>query len=180
MRAPTCRIHPRARSLRVLLAAALAAATLGAVAPAAHAVPCAQRGDVTIPVRTFHLEAKWAKKSYRIGQTAELEVTVTRPSHQDPVTDEGHDLPVGPPTSVPAEEVTVGVGLYLGDVFLSGGGVTDAEGHMVAKIKIQNYAKPGQAASTVYAYKKYLTDTRCVYLQEFAYVRMPEAFKVTR
>lgn len=166
--------------MRALLVACVAAAALGVGAPRALAVPCAQRNDVTIPVRTFYLDVEWSKKSYRIGETAELDITVTRPSHQDPVTDEGNELPVPPPTSMPAEEVTVGVGLYIGQVFLSGGGITDADGHTVAKVKIEKYAKPGQAASTVYAYKKYLTDTRCVYVQEFAYVRMPTAFKVTR
>lgn len=143
-------------------------------------MPCAQKNDVTIPVRSFHVVAEWNKKSYRIGQTAVLDITVTRPAHQDPATDEGTDLPVPPPTSTPADQVTVGIGVYIGQVFLSGGGITDAEGHLTAKVKIQKYAKPGPAASTLYAYKRYLTDTRCVYLQEFAYLRMPEAFKVTR
>jgi hypothetical protein len=170
----------RRRALRALLVATLAASALGFVAPTAHAVPCTQRNDVTIPVRTFHVEAQWAKKSYRVGQTAVLDVTVTRPSHQDPATDEGNDLPVEPPADVPAEEVTVGVGLYVGNVFLSGGGVTDVDGHLTAKVKIQKYAKPGPAAATIFAYKKYLTDTRCVYIQEFAFVRMPDAFKVTK
>jgi hypothetical protein len=162
-----------------VLVASLAATALGVASPSALACT-AQKNDVTIPVRTFHVEAAWAKKTYRVGQTATLNVTVTRPSHQDPVTDEGHDLPVEPPVAVPADQVTVGVGLYIGQVFLSGGGVTDAEGKLTAKVKIEKYAKPGPAAATVYAYKKYLTDTRCVYLQEFAYVRMPEAFKVTK
>jgi hypothetical protein len=109
-----------------------------------------------------------------------LDITVTRPSHQDPVTDEGNDLPVAPPAAAPGDQVTVGVGLYIGQVFLSGGGVSDAQGQVTAKIKIEKYAKPGLAAATVFAYKRYLTETRCVYLQEFAYLRMPEAFKVTK
>lgn len=174
------RQHAGARLAQALLVACLAVAALGASAPGAVAAPCAQRNDVTIPVRSFSLDVKWSKKSYRVGETAALDITVTRPSHQDPVTDEGNELPVEPPTSMPAEEVTVGVGVYIGQVFLSGGGVTDADGHTVAKVKIQKYAKPGQAASTIYAYKRYLTDTRCVYIQEFAFVRMPTAFKVTK
>jgi hypothetical protein len=160
---------------------ALAFGTLAVAPPSALAVPCAaQRNDVTVPVRSFHVEAKWSKKAYRIGQNAVLDIMVTRPAHEDPATDEGNPLPVPPPASTPAEEVTVGVGVYIGQVFLSGGGVTDADGHVVAKVKIQKYTKPGPAAATVYAYKRYLTETRCVYLQEFAFLRMPEAFKVTR
>jgi hypothetical protein len=166
--------------VRILLVATVAAGALVAAAPQALAVPCAQRTDVTIPVRTFHLEAEWTKKSYRVGETATLDMTITRPSHQDPVTDEGNDLPVEPPASAPADQVTVGVGLYVGQVFLSGGGITDAEGHLAAKVKIEKYTKPGPAAATIFAYKRYLTDTRCVYVQEFGYTRMPEAFKVTK
>lgn len=180
MNAPTVPRRPAGRLVRVVLVATLAAAALGVAAPRALAVPCAQRADVTIPVRTFHLQMEWSKKSYRVGETARLDITVTRPSHQDPVSDEGNDLPVEPPTSTPADQVTVGVGLYVGSVFLSGGGVTDAEGHVVAKVKIAKYTKPGPAAATVFAYKRYLTDTRCVYVQEFGYSRMPEAFKVTK
>ena len=158
----------------------LALGVVGVASPPASAVPCAQRNDVTIPVRAFHIEAEWSKKAYRIGQSGVLDVTVTRPAHEDPATDEGNELPVPPPASTPAEEVTVGVGVYIGQVFLSSGGVTDAEGHLSTKVKVQRYAKPGQAAATIYAYKRYLTETRCVYVQEFGYLRMPEAFKVTR
>ena len=166
---------------RALLVASVAATALGVASPRALAAPCsAQKADVTIPVRTLHVEAEWSKKSYRVGQTAVLDITVTRPSHQDPLTDEGNDLPVPPPTSAAADQVTVGVGVYVGPVFLSGGGVTDAEGHVVAKVKVEKYTKPGPAAATVFGYERYLTETRCVYLQEFAYLRMPQAFKVTK
>lgn len=183
MDAPNSLDAPRrlgGRALRALLVTALAATALGVASPRALAVPCAQKNDVTIPVRAFHVEAEWSKKSYRVGETAVLDITVTRPSRQDPVTDEGNDLPAPPPSITPGDQVTVGVGVYIGNVFLSGGGVTDAEGHTVAKVKIQKYAKPGPAAATVFAYKRYLTETRCVYVQEFAYLRMPEAFKVTK
>ncbi|HEY7875252.1 MAG TPA: hypothetical protein VIG64_09025 [Actinomycetota bacterium] len=172
---------PTGRVLRALLVSCISASGLAVVAPASvAAVPCAQRNDVTIPVRTFHVVAEWSKKSYRVGETAKLDITVTRPSHQDPATDEGNELPVEPPVVQPGSEVTVGVGVYIGQVFLSGGGITDADGHLLAKVKVQKYAKPGPAAATIYAYKRYLTDTRCVYLQEFAYLRQPDAFKVTK
>jgi hypothetical protein len=177
---PVARRPRSSRALRGVLVVCLAATGVGVASPRALAVPCAQKNDVTIPVRSFHVEAKWSKPSYRVGQTATVDITVTRPAHEDPATDEGNPLPVPPPTATPAEEVTVGIGVYIGNVFLSGGGITDAEGHLVSKIKIQKYAKPGQAAATLYAYKRYLTDTRCVYLQEFAYLRMPQAFKVSR
>jgi hypothetical protein len=139
-----------------------------------------KNGDVTFPVRSFHVDWKWDKKSYKIGQTAKLSVTVTRPSEKDPVTDEGQPMPAESPVSEPAEGVTVGVGLYIGDVFLSGGGITDADGKLVAPVKIQSYTKPGTADQTIYAFKRYLTETRCVYVQEFGYVKESKVFKVVR
>jgi hypothetical protein len=167
------------------VAGCLAVSCLAALAPSAAAgstpSSCASKGaDVTVPVRSFYIDWKWDKKGYKIGQTAKLSVTVTRPSDKDPVSDEGEPLPVDRPTATPAEGVTVGVGLYIGDVFLSGGGTTDAEGKVVAPVKIQKYARPGSADQTIYAFKRYLTETRCVYLQEFEYVHTTGVFKVTR
>ena len=173
-----------ARALRALVAACLVGSCLGALAPSALAeAPAAcssKNGDVTFPVRSFHVDWKWDKKAYKIGQTAKLALTVTRPSDKDPVTDDGQPLPVDRPTSVPADGVTVGVGIYVGDVFLSGGGITDADGKMVASVKVQPYTKPGSADQTIYAFKRYLTETRCVYVQEFEYIHTTKVFKVTR
>lgn len=176
---------PRRRLVPALLVACLAAVALGVTAPAASAgvagANCSSKAnDVTIPIRSFHIEWKWDKKSYKIGQTAKLDMTVTRPAHEDPVTDEGQPLPMEPPASTPADGVTVGVGIYVGDVFLSGGGITDADGKLVAPLKVQPYTKPGTADMTIYAFKRYLTETRCVYVQEFAYIKAEKVFKVTR
>ena len=173
------------RALRALVAASLAAACLGAFAPSALAegsgAACSSKnGDVTFPVRSFHVDWKWDKKAYKIGETAKLAMTVTRPSDKDPVSDDGQPLPVDRPTTTPAEDVTVGVGIYVGDVFLSGGGITDAEGKVTAKVKITSYTKPGSADMTIYAFKRYLTETRCVYIQEFEYIHTEGVFKVTR
>ena len=172
------------RALRALVAACLVGSCFGALAPSALAdTPAAcssKNGDVTFPVRSFHIDWKWDKKSYKIGQTAKLAMTVTRPSDKDPVSDDGQPLPVDRPTSQPAADVTVGVGIYVGDVFLSGGGITDAQGKVVANIKITSYTKPGSADMTIYAFKRYLTETRCVYIQEFEYIHTEGVFKVTR
>jgi hypothetical protein len=175
------------RVLRAFVAACVAGSCLGALAPAALAgTPAApagcssKNGDVTFPVRTFFVEWKWDKKAYKIGQTAKLSMTVTRPSDKDPATDDGQPLPVDRPTTLPAEGVTVGVGIYVGDVFLSGGGTTDADGKVVAPVKITSYTRPGTADQTIYAFKRYLTETRCVYIQEFEYIHTAGVFKVTR
>lgn len=166
------------------MAAGLISGVLGVSTSTAHAAtPAAcssKNGDVTVPVRTFYVDWKWDKKRYKIGQTARLSATVTRPSDKDPVSDDGQPLPVDRPTSAPAEGVTVGVGIYVGDVFLSGGGTTDADGKVVASVKVQPYTKPGSADQTIYAFKRYLTETRCVYVQEFEYIHTEKVFKVTR
>lgn len=180
--APATASRPR-RALRALLVACVAISGVAVVSPtpADATGRCSGKGaDVTVPIRSFNVEWKWDKKSYRIGQTAKLDLTVTRPSHEDPVTDDGQPLPVDPPATAPADGVTVGIGLYVGDVFLSGGGITDADGKLTAPVKIQSYAKPGTADQTIYAFKRYLTETRCVYVQEFGYVKTPKVFKITR
>ncbi len=137
--------------------------------PAASAPHC---GDVNLRVRTFHVEARWTSKTYRIGDVAKLEVKVTRPAHEDPATDEGEPLPAPPPREEPAEGVTVGVGVMVGDVFLNGGAITDAQGEAVVKVHLhEGYVRPGKATSRLYASKKYLTDlpgiVTCVTLEEF-------------
>ena len=174
----------RARAVGLLVAASLISGCLGgavSTAQAATAAACnSKSGDVTVPVRTFFVDWKWDKKSYRIGQTAKLAMTVTRPSDKDPVSDDGQPLPADRPTSAPAEGVTVGVGIYVGNVFLSGGGITDAEGKVVASVKVQPYTKPGVADQTIYAFKRYLTETRCVYVQEYEYIHTAKVFKVLR
>jgi hypothetical protein len=128
----------------------------------------------TITLRTFHVVVKADRKAYRIGQTAKMTATVTRPAHEDPF---GEGVQFDPPASFPAEDVVVGVGLSVGDVYLYGHGTTKANGKAVIKVKIAPYTPPGKAAADVFA-RKTQVRTICASLEEVGYKRVPKLFKV--
>jgi hypothetical protein len=130
----------------------------------------------TVQIRTLHIEAKPVAKSYKIGKTAKVAVTVTRPSGEDPF---GNGIPIPSPTSVPASDIYVGIGVNLGDVFLPAFGVTDAEGKVTVDIKLRTYAVPGKAQVSVYAYHTDV-DTACMRLEENGFQKYKDMFRVTR
>ncbi|MDP9066755.1 MAG: hypothetical protein M3N53_00210 [Actinomycetota bacterium] len=132
----------------------LSMATLLVVAPAAgSAVPIGSREactDVSLPLRNFKIEASWQTPSVSVGDVAKLKVLVTRTADEDPVTDDGVPYPTGRPMNEPAEGVSLGLGFLVGDTFLTAGGLTDANGRAVVKVRIESYARPGTGESTVY------------------------------
>jgi hypothetical protein len=128
----------------------------------------------TITLRTYHVVVKSDRKTYRIGQTAKMTATVTRPAHEDPF---GQGVQFDPPTSFPAEDVVVGVGLSVGDVYLYGHGTTNAKGKAIIKIRIAPYTPPGTAAADVFA-RKTQVRTICASLEEVGYRRVPRLFNV--
>jgi hypothetical protein len=131
----------------------------------------------TIPLRTLYIEMKTDKKVYKVGDTAKIEVTVTRPSDEDPA---GQGVPTPRPTSIPAEDITVGVGLRIGQVFLYGfGAPTDADGKTTVPIRIKSYAPAGKAIVDVFAWKTTL-DTPCLIVEEQGYRSNPGAFAVKK
>ena len=176
------------RALRRLGGTALAAALVAAAtvtAPAAAAeVPCRGaalrqlRGGMreTIRVRTFHIVAEPQAESFAIGTHAKIDVTVTRPAHQDPF-----DLGVEyePPASVPAENVIVGMGVHVGDVFVPGFSRTDADGKATISLKLPRYMKPGLASMTLYAWNV-VHESPCLRVEEDGFASYPEAFEVTK
>lgn len=135
-------------------AAALTTAILAlSVLPGARAVPAPGNrcADVNVPIRNFKIEAKWAESTVSIGDTAVIEVFVTRTSEEDPLTDEGQPYPTGRPMDEPAEDVVVGISMVVGNVFLNGSNaVTDAEGRADVKVKIKSYTRPGTGESRLY------------------------------
>lgn len=140
-----------------LLAAALALLaallpTTGAASPAP--APAPQCADITVPLRNFKVEAKWVKSTAKVGGTARLQVLVTRTAEEDPVTEDGEPYPTGRPMEEPVQDVVLGLSLLAGDVFLTGSGVTDAEGKAEVKVKIRSSAKPGTTHSRLYAEKR--------------------------
>lgn len=130
----------------------------------------------TFGLRTYHLEVEADKSFYRIGETAKVHVTVTRPAHEDPL---GEGIPIDPPQSFPAEDVNVGIGLRIGDVFLFGHNVTDAEGRTTVKIKIASYAPTGKASADAYAWKTQV-DSPCARVEENGYTQVPNIFTIIR
>ena len=174
----------RRRTSLVAVTAILAA--MMAFASAAPAQACSTRGIrsglrsgsllETIGLRTYHLEVKPDKKSYEVGETAQVHVTVTRPAKEDPL---GEGIPIDSPRSFPAEEVNVGIGLRVGDVFLFGHNMTNAEGHATVKIKIAKYAPAGKAYADAYAWRT-AVDTPCARVEENGYTSVPNIFTVLR
>jgi hypothetical protein len=156
-----------------LLAAAALIGTLFTVAPAT-AVPCGSME--TIALKTFYLEVKAAKKVYKVGQTAVINVNVTRPSDQDPM---GMGVPMERPHTEPAEDVNVGIGLRVGDVFLFGYGLTNAKGNAAVKVKIESWTPAGTALADIFAWL-IQADSPCLRVEENGYRQVPRIFKVVK
>ena len=177
------------RRISLLLASAVLIATMGvAVSPASADVGgCGARSAVnralrngameTATLRTFDVEATIKKKIVNRGSYAEIEILVTRPAKEDPL-GEGEPLPIERPIVEPAPDVYVGVGLYVGNVFLPGFGITGPDGIAKARIKIESYAPSNTIADvSIYAWKV-LQDTPCLTIQEDGYRQYPAMFKV--
>jgi hypothetical protein len=156
-----------------LLAAVALIGTLFTAAPAT-AVPC---GNIeTVALKTFYIEAKAAKKVYKVGQTAVINVNITRPSDQDPA---GMGIPMERPVTEPAQDVNVGIGVRVGDVFLFGYGLTDAKGNAAVKVKIESWTPAGTAIADIFAWL-IQADTPCLRIEENGYRQNPRAFKVVK
>lgn len=173
------------RRTSLLMVTAILAGIM-AFASSAPAQACSTRGVrsgvrsgvllETVGLRTYHLEVKPDKKFYQVGDTAQVHVTVTRPAKEDPL---GEGIPIDPPQSFPAEDVNVGIGLRIGDVFLFGHNMTDAQGRTTVKVKIAGYAPAGKASADAYAWRT-AVDTPCARVEENGYTAVPNIFTVLR
>ena len=174
------------RRITGVLAAAILVALLP-IAPAQAAVtgdcsPAYVRGMMrydqleSIVLRTFNVALKADKSTYKVGQTAIVRATVTRPAHEDPL---GVGVPLDPPTTMPAAEVSVGIGLRIRDVFLFGYSVTDENGKAVIKVAIKRYAPAGKALVDGFAWKRQ-AETPCANVEENGYISAPGLFKVVK
>ncbi|MGI8774701.1 MAG: hypothetical protein ACR2KQ_06765 [Actinomycetota bacterium] len=179
------------RSSSIILAAGLTATLLApSVSSAAPAsLPCAGRASKTnesylrhngsmeqITVKTLHIVAEAPKQSVAIKKMASIKVNVTRPAEEDPL---GQGIPMDRPYVMAAEEVNVGVGLLIGDVFLPGFAITDANGDATIKIKIERYVKPGPVDAAFYAWET-TAETPCATVQENGFRPYQNFFRVTR
>lgn len=167
----------RGRKLTALLTSVAATALLlvPAAAPAS-AVPCSggeggtRHGLETVTLRTFHIDAKPRKKSYKIGETVVFDVTVTRPAEEDPF---GAGVPMDAVDPEPAAEVPIGSGLLVGDVFFSGFAITNEKGKATIKAKIEKYAKPAKSVDVAFYAWKTQADTPCLRVEENGFRAYP-------
>jgi hypothetical protein len=103
-------------------------------------------GAMETRLNTFTVTAEAQRKSYEMGETVVVEMLVTRPGPEDPVTGEPWD----PPHHEPAEGVDVGINMSTSDTDLPvfNSGTTDAEGKATVKVKLVR----GDPPRWVYAY----------------------------
>ncbi|MEA2447600.1 MAG: hypothetical protein QOK47_1237 [Actinomycetota bacterium] len=160
------------RATGLALATAMFAVTLS-FAPSFAAPACAME---TVSLKTFYLVVKSDKKVYKIGDTAVIKVNVSRPADQDPL---GNGIPIDRPTSQPAENVNVGIGLRVGDVFLFGHSMTDANGDASVKVKLEPWTPPGNAIADAFAWN-IVQDTPCLRIEENGYQQAPNIFRVIK
>ena len=175
------------RFVSLLLSATLVASAFTALTPSS-ALACAStltRHDVfrhlrhgqdaganssameTFSFRTLNIEFEANKKVYRRGDIAEITAMVTRPAKEDPL---NNGIPMDRPYVEPAADVTVGIGLHIGRVFLPGAAITDADGKAVIRIKIESYAPVNKWIDTsVYAWKIVHQDV-CFTVQEDGFI----------
>ena len=136
----------------LFLSFALALLLVPSGAPVVGADRASACADISQAIHNFKVEAEWQKPSAKIGSVAKMDILVTTTADNDPAT--GMPWPNGRPTEDPVEGASVGVGLLINDVFLAAGGVTDAEGKLTIKMKIERYVKPGTGITRVFAKKE--------------------------
>lgn len=169
----------------IVIAFALLASLLpgsAGASPAPSPLPCSGMAlDVLrnsmeqIQLKTLDLEVSPTKKSYRIGEVAKFKALVTRPAKEDPL---GQGIPMERPYVTPAEGINIGVGLlFNGNVFLPGFGVSDENGEVMLKVKIQNYVKPGSVQASFFAWKT-VAELPCARIDETGYRPFPDVFRV--
>ena len=137
-------LHSAALSIAVALLASFLAAPTAAAAPRPGSKACS---SAVLVLRTLHVEAVPSKKVVKPGDKFTVDVTVTRPAHEDPV---GQGIEFDPPASLPAENVTVGLSVWVGErTYFWQVGLTDAEGKDTLTLKVPANAETGEALAMV-------------------------------
>ena len=97
-------------------------------------------------LRTFHVEAVPSKKVVRPGEKFAVDVVVTRPAHEDPA---GQGITFEPPVSAPAEDVIIGISIWVGDrTYFWGIGLSNADGKATLRLKVPTKAESGKALAS--------------------------------
>jgi hypothetical protein len=131
-------------------ALALMGSLLAAPASATTSNPAgAACASAVLVLRSLHITAVPSKKTVKPGEKFTVDVTVTRPAHEDPL---GNGVAFDPPTTVPAEDVTVGLSVWVGErTYFWQIGLTDAEGKDTLRLKVPANAETGEALASASA-----------------------------
>jgi hypothetical protein len=158
----------------IALAAALTSGLLSlTAASSAEARPCGAATEL----RTYTVTAELPKKTYKMGETVPVSITVMMPGPKDPVTEQ----PFTSPTYVPAEGVETGATFYTSDNDLPvfGRGITDQNGESLVKVKLTR----GQPVRKIYASisaQKWTNRGGCPDIVQTGYQDYPEFFTLKK
>lgn len=169
-------LRPIIAALVAILVAVLLPSTPVRAATAACAGRSASGSMMVTRLRTFTVTAKPLKTRYRLGTKAKIEVTVTRPGEEDPL---NNGIPLNSPISLAAEGVEVSVGLYRGNFYMYGVGVTDSEGKAIVPVKLNPLAPAGNVVGEVGA-RAYYNRGGCPDIEEEGFAYYPRFFKATK
>lgn len=150
------RIATDMRARTVLRPTALAAliglvATFAVLPPATASTRRSQAGcsASVLVLRALNVEATTSKKVVKPGDRFTVDVKVTRPAHEDPL---GQGIEFTPPASVPAENVTLGISVWVGKrTYFWQVGISDANGEDTLTLKVPANAETGEALASVSA-----------------------------
>ena len=143
--------HMTRRKFAKLIAPLSALALLGSLLAASPAVASGTASgsacsSAVLVLRTLNVTATPSKKVVQPGERFTVKVKVTRPAHEDPV---GQGITFEPPTAAPAENVTVGLSVWVGErTYFWQVGLTDANGEDVLKLKVPANAEGGPALAS--------------------------------
>lgn len=133
--------------LCALAVAALFATVLHAGPVGATTTGTSCGGGGVLVLRSLHVTAVPSKKTVHPGDKFTVEVTATRPAHEDPA---GSGIEFEPPAEVPAQDVTVGLSVWVGKrTYFWQIGLTDANGKDTLALKVPNNAEGGKALAVV-------------------------------
>ena len=129
-----------------------------------------------IVLRDLHIEAAPERKKVAPGDKFDVKVTVTRPAHEDPL---GQGIEFEPPASFPAEDVTVGLSIYVGErTYFWQVGITDANGEETMRLKVPHFSEEGWALAVASA--RHWIKSDCPDILEEGYSYYPRFVKVSR
>jgi hypothetical protein len=137
------------------------------------ALPSANACGAATELKSYTVTAKIPKKSYRMGQTVPVSITVVMPGPKDPLADQEFTSP----TYIPAEGVETGATFYTSDDDLPvfGRGVTDQNGESLVKVRLDR----GDPVRKVYASisaQKWTNRGGCPDIVQTGYAEYPEFF----